>query len=71
MAGNTDLMMYLLEKGAPSQVIERLMSKMSSSQGSSPLMSATRPGMQGNTQSLKTQKPQSTMFQRPGGPPRR
>lgn len=71
MAGNTDIMMYLLEKGAPTPVIERLMSQMASRKGTEPLMSATRPGMNGNVQALNPNPKRSSMFQSPMRAPRR
>lgn len=71
MAGNTELMTYLLENGAPTSVLERLMQKMESQRGNRPLMSTTRPGYGGNVGALKGQPQESEMFRPPQGVPRR
>ena len=67
MAGNTDLMMYLLEKGAPTPTIERLMNKMGSKTSGSPLVSANKSGYRGNMKELNPQPARPQMYSPLGG----
>ena len=67
MAGNTDMMMYLLEKGAPTPVIERLMNQMGQRKGTKPLTSAQQPGYKGNQRALNPQPARPKMYSPMGG----